>query len=125
LHSYATHPGLLGIAYVTEIEAVRVGADGQVLWRLDLGPPVSHSYSAHVGCGFSRDGGLVWIYRPDAMINRGADRIRVVNTSGVVVAETQTRRTGIRSRSDAPTGPTHKLGRISSPQRSKCMVWES
>jgi hypothetical protein len=87
LHGYAAHPGLLGIAYVTETEAVRLGADGRVLWRLELGSPLGQTCIATANCGFSLDGGLVWIYQPDAMMNRGPDRIRVVDTSGVVVAE--------------------------------------
>lgn len=89
LDGYAAHPMLDGLVYATATQAVRVGADGRVRWRIDLGMPTDPKSVCDVGCGFSIDGEFVWLYVPDALLDRGPDRLLVLDASGTTVAQTR------------------------------------
>ncbi|MFC4149967.1 hypothetical protein ACFO0M_27255 [Micromonospora mangrovi] len=59
--------------HVTPTEVACVLADGTVRWRIALDEPARSSY-ARADCAFSLDGRQLWLYLPDAMLGRGADR---------------------------------------------------
>jgi hypothetical protein len=91
---FAAHPELDGVAYVTTSQLVRLDADGQVRWRIELGLDTGRP-NAYASCRFSHDGKLLWVYLPDAMMNRGDDdRLLLVDESGTIVDEIATNSVG-------------------------------
>ncbi|MGM1058695.1 hypothetical protein [Saccharothrix sp. Mg75] len=86
-HSAA--PDLGRLAYTVDDALVCLDADGRELWRVDFGPAGTKRFAARPDCAFSLDGGVVWLYRPDAMSKRGdTDRWVVVDAAtGAVLAE--------------------------------------
>lgn len=85
--SREAHPSLDGLVYATATHVVRLGADGSVRWRHELGEPTVPRYSAFVSCEFSLDGEFVWVYVPDALLDRGPDRLLVLDADGTAVAQ--------------------------------------
>jgi hypothetical protein len=79
LHESVAHPRLEGLVCATQTELTRLARDGRVLWRVDLGPSAGERVNSRVSCGFSADGELVWVYLPDALMDRGPDRLLVVD----------------------------------------------
>ncbi|GAA2998606.1 hypothetical protein GCM10020229_08760 [Kitasatospora albolonga] len=62
----------LGRACYTTLNAVVcVSADGTELWRHLLEPHSTSPYGHRPDCAYSPDGRTVWVYRPDAMADRG------------------------------------------------------
>ncbi|WP_067813677.1 hypothetical protein [Actinomadura kijaniata] len=64
-------PDLEHAVYATRHEVVCVGRDGTERWRYDLLPRSTQRYGHSPDCAFSRDGAVVWLYRPDAYAGRG------------------------------------------------------
>jgi hypothetical protein len=76
-------------AYCTAYEAARVGCDGSVAWRARFEAPPTPLSAAWSDCVASRDGTQVWVYRPDAMLDRGEDTWLVLDArDGAVLAQT-------------------------------------
>ncbi|RKS05805.1 hypothetical protein DFP74_1417 [Nocardiopsis sp. Huas11] len=83
-------PDLRSAAYTTRDELVCVGQDGNVLWRLALGPSNDHvDPSRCATCAFSRDGRTVWLHRPGPYFGPGAtDRLHAFDAAtGAVLAQ--------------------------------------
>ncbi|KAL6408564.1 uncharacterized protein AUP68_08424 [Ilyonectria robusta] len=86
---HAVAPDLRRAAYTTRNSVVCIGQDGGVLWHYDLEPRSSQLYGFTPSCDFSLDGTRLWVYRPDAMADRGDhDMLVVVRAdTGEVLAE--------------------------------------
>jgi hypothetical protein len=83
-------PDLCGAVYTTRDELVRVERDGDVLWRLPLGPFDAPARSFRpAACAFSRDGRVVWLHRPGPYFGSGAtDRLHAFDAAdGAVLAQ--------------------------------------
>ncbi|WP_203914789.1 hypothetical protein [Rhizocola hellebori] len=94
VESVSAHPDDLGIAYADRCEVVRLNQDAAVVWRVAIHAEPGSKYGGHVSCGFSHDGSQLWVFSPDAMLNRGDDRILVIDdATGSVVASPQPSRT--------------------------------
>ncbi|MFF7364350.1 hypothetical protein [Streptomyces sp. NPDC008125] len=63
--------GLHQVFYTTLHAAVCVTADGAEVWRSEFEPKSDERFGHRPGCALSSDGLTVWIYRPDAMAERG------------------------------------------------------
>jgi hypothetical protein len=77
-------------AYYTTLNAVVcVTTDGAEVWRSGLEPESVRRHGHKPGCVLSRDGRVVWVYRPDAMAGR--DRpdqwVALDAASGAVMAQ--------------------------------------
>ncbi|KAF9776393.1 hypothetical protein IL306_005437 [Fusarium sp. DS 682] len=74
--------------YCTRNSVVCVGQDGDVRWRYELEPHSTVLHGHVPDCVFSLDGSTVWVYRPDAMANRGDDKwVALSADTGKVLAE--------------------------------------
>ncbi|TDB99261.1 hypothetical protein [Actinomadura sp. 7K534] len=62
---HAAAPDLERAAYTTGGTLVCAGRDGAVAWRGDLGAAPEPYMNGRAACAFSRDGDVVWLYRPD------------------------------------------------------------
>ncbi|BAJ33116.1 MULTISPECIES: hypothetical protein [Kitasatospora] len=71
VREHAVAPDLGRAYYTTPDGAVCVGADGTERWRATAEPERTEDLGHHPGCALSRDGRLLWWYRPDAMAGRG------------------------------------------------------
>ena len=83
-------PDLRSAVYTTRDELVRVERDGNVLWRLALGPANDHVTPYRCAtCAFSRDGRTVWLHRPGPYFGPGAtDRLHALDAAtGAVLAQ--------------------------------------
>lgn len=86
--SVDAHPSDLGIAYADRCELVRLDRDGTEVWRARFSTSPGTEYGGHVSCVFSHDGTQVWLFSPGEMLQRGEDRIVVVDDAdGTIVAE--------------------------------------
>ncbi|MFC7243120.1 TolB family protein [Catellatospora aurea] len=93
--SLDAHPSDLGVAYADRCELVRLDRDGAVTSRVRISTAPGSPGGGHVSCAFSYDGDQVWVFSPDAMLDRGEDRILVIDdATGTVVAEHLTRTAG-------------------------------
>lgn len=85
---HAVSADLARAAYTTRNAVACVGADGGELWRYDLEPRSDEKYGHRPSCAFSLDGGVMWVYRPDAMAGRRASDqwVALDAGSGTVIA---------------------------------------
>ncbi|MGW5344444.1 hypothetical protein [Streptomyces sp. NPDC004050] len=76
--------------YATLNAVVCVSDAGDVLWRVALDPYTDEPHGHRPGCVLSRDGQVVWVYRPDAMAGRGGPDqwVALDAGTGAVVART-------------------------------------
>jgi hypothetical protein len=90
VHDHAVTADLRRAVYATKHEVVCVDQDGSELWRYDFLPRSTEKYGHWPSCDLSLDDSLVWVYRPDAMANRGPDMWVVLDArSGSVVAQAE------------------------------------
>lgn len=93
---HAVAAGLRRAYYTTLDAVVCVTADGAEVWRSDLEPRAVHRRGHRPDCVLSRDGRVLWVYRPDAMAGR--DRpdqwVALDAASGAVVAQADLRTVG-------------------------------
>ncbi|KAG4259094.1 hypothetical protein FPRO03_13029 [Fusarium proliferatum] len=91
IHKILTHDvasDLSRAVYCTRNSVVCVGQDGDVLWRYELEPHSTVLHGHVPDSVFSLDGSTVWVYRPDAMANRGDDKwVALGADTGKVLAE--------------------------------------
>ncbi|KAJ5377578.1 uncharacterized protein N7496_004987 [Penicillium cataractarum] len=89
VQSHATTPNLDCAVYTTRNKVTCVGQDGGPLWCYNLEPHTPERLP-RTECIFSLDGNLLWLYRPDAMTDRGPDRLVVLLAStGETVAQAE------------------------------------
>lgn len=89
VQSHAATPNLDRAVYTTRNKVTCVGQGSSLLWSYNLEPHTSEPLP-RTECIFSLDGDLLWLYRPDAMTDRGPDRIVVLLAStGEVVAQAE------------------------------------
>lgn len=87
LHHHAA-PDLGHAVYTTRNSVVCIGRNGDLLWCYELEPHSTVLHGHIPDCVFSLDGTMVWVYRPDAIANRGDDKWVVLSAdTGEVVAE--------------------------------------
>ncbi|MEV6816486.1 hypothetical protein [Micromonospora sp. NPDC051296] len=88
--SCAVAPDLSRALYATMNRVACIDRDGATLWQLGFEPASSAQPNAYTCCGFSLDGKVVWIYRPDAMArNAGTDTWLAVDAgTGRILART-------------------------------------
>ncbi|SCV54265.1 uncharacterized protein FFB14_13565 [Fusarium fujikuroi] len=91
IHKILTHDvasDLSRALYCTRNSVVCVGQDSDVLWRYELEPHSTVLHDHVPDSVFSLDGSTVWVYRPDAMANRGDDKwVALGADTGKVLAE--------------------------------------
>ncbi|KAJ5096461.1 hypothetical protein NUU61_005817 [Penicillium alfredii] len=75
--NHAVAPNLDRATYATRHNVVCIDHDGSGIWRYSLEPRSARSSGHSPSCVFSLDGNLVWVYRPDAMADRGPDMLVV------------------------------------------------
>ncbi|WP_030264589.1 hypothetical protein [Streptomyces sp. NRRL B-24484] len=68
--SHAVSADLRRAYYATLDAVVCVTAEGAELWRSEFAPRSEERFGHRPGCALSSDGGLLWVYRPDAMAGR-------------------------------------------------------
>jgi hypothetical protein len=89
VQSHAAAPNLDRAIYTTRNQVTCVGQDGGLLWRYELEPHTSERLPSTT-CIFSLDGTWVWLYRPDAMSDRGPDLLVVLGAdTGEVAAQVE------------------------------------
>ncbi|GIJ99684.1 hypothetical protein Aspvir_003685 [Aspergillus viridinutans] len=87
---HAVAPNLDRAVYITSHSVVCISQNSDLLWRYDLEPRSTQRYVPHSNCVFSLDGAWVWVYRPDAMADRGPDILVVLRAeTGEEVARTE------------------------------------
>ncbi|MFJ3671397.1 hypothetical protein ACIPSE_33535 [Streptomyces sp. NPDC090106] len=81
-------PDLERVVYTTLNSVVCLTRAGDVLWSTDFEPRSDVRHGHRPDCALSLDGRTVWVYRPDAMADRGAADQWVVHEadSGAVLA---------------------------------------
>lgn len=90
--SLDAHPSDLGIAYADRCELVRLDRDGAATGRARISTTPGAEHGGRVSCAFSYDGSQLWVFSPDVMLERGEDRILVIDdATGAIVAEHLTR----------------------------------
>ncbi|MEU4037348.1 hypothetical protein [Streptomyces collinus] len=84
----AVGPDLERAVYTTLNGAVCLTAAGEQVWASSFEPHSDRRHGHRPGCALSRDGRTVWVYRPDAMADRGGADQWVVHhaDSGAVLA---------------------------------------
>ncbi|KAL2860947.1 YncE family protein [Aspergillus lucknowensis] len=88
--NHAITPDLDRAIYATRNSVVCFSRNGGVLWRYELQPHSTRRYGHYPGCVFSLDGSWAWVYRPDAMADRGPDMLVVLRAdTGEEVARTE------------------------------------
>ncbi|KAL4892306.1 hypothetical protein BDV59DRAFT_202812 [Aspergillus ambiguus] len=75
---HAVAPNLDRAVYITPHSVVCIAQHGDLLWQYDLEPRSTQNYVGDAKCMFSLDGTFVWVYRPDAMADRGPDILVVL-----------------------------------------------
>ncbi|MEV5427761.1 hypothetical protein [Streptomyces sp. NPDC052701] len=84
-------------AYYTTLDAVVcVTTDGAEVWRSSLEPQAVQRRGHRPSCVLSLDGGVVWVYRPDALAGRGRPDqwVALDAGSGAVIAQADLRTVG-------------------------------
>jgi hypothetical protein len=88
--NHAVAPNLDRAVYTTSHSVVCISQNGDLLWHYDLEPRSIQRYLRDPRCMFSLDGAWVWVYRPDAMADRGPDILVVLRAdTGEEVARTE------------------------------------
>ncbi|MGW6689657.1 hypothetical protein [Streptomyces sp. NPDC054961] len=83
----AVQPDLERVVYTTLHGVVCLTRAGELVWASDFEPHSDVLHGHRPGCVLSLDGRTVWVYRPDAMAERGGDQWVVYDTgSGAVLA---------------------------------------
>lgn len=89
VQSHAAAPNLNCAVYTTRNKVICVSQNGGLLWRYELEPHTSERLP-RTACIFSLDGRWVWLYRPDAMSDRGPDLLVSLRAdTGEVVAQVE------------------------------------
>lgn len=87
VQSHAAAPNLDRAVYTTRNKVTCVDQDGGLQWCYELEPHTSERLP-RTECIFSLDGTWVWLYRPDAMMDRGPDLLVVLLArTGELVAQ--------------------------------------
>lgn len=76
--NHAVAPNLDRAIYITSHSVVCINQNSDILWQYDLEPHSTQRHLCDCTCTFSLDGALVWVYRPDAMADRGSDLLVVL-----------------------------------------------
>jgi hypothetical protein len=76
--SHAVAPNLDRAVYTTSHSVVCINQNRDLLWHYDLEPRSTVRNARSPECAFSLDGTWVWVYRPDAMADRGPDSLVVL-----------------------------------------------
>ncbi|MBE8471910.1 hypothetical protein [Streptomyces justiciae] len=78
-------------AYYTTLNAVVcVTPEGAEVWRSAFEPRSDQRYGHRPSCALSTDGRTLWVYRPDAMADRGPDQWVALDAgTGAVVAQAE------------------------------------
>ena len=83
-------PDLDRAAYATYDHVMCIGRDGQTLWCYEFKPRSASRGVHNPNCVFSLDRNWVWVYRADAMADRGPDMLVVLRaTTGEEVANAE------------------------------------
>ncbi|KAJ5180111.1 hypothetical protein N7492_003321 [Penicillium capsulatum] len=86
--NHAIAPGLERLVYATNHSIVCLDQKGNVQWRYAFEPASTERWIRPPECAFSLDGAWLWVYRPDAMNDRGPDLLAVLHASTGQVAAT-------------------------------------
>lgn len=87
--NHAVAPNLNQLVYATSHSVVCISRNSETLWQYDLEPRSTQRHLRDCSCVFSQDGTWVWVYRPDAMADRGPDILVVLRAdTGQEVART-------------------------------------
>ncbi|BCS26800.1 uncharacterized protein APUU_51511S [Aspergillus puulaauensis] len=76
---HAVTPSLDRAAYLNRDSVMCINQTGHLVWRYYLEPLYAYDSVASGQCAFSRDGSYLWVYRPDAMNDRGPDLLVVLD----------------------------------------------
>ncbi|OAH13720.1 hypothetical protein [Streptomyces jeddahensis] len=83
---WAVRPDLERVVYTTLNRVVCLTRAGDLVWASDFEPHSDVRHGHRPGCALSLDGRTVWVYRPDAMAERGGgDQWVVHDAEGGVV----------------------------------------
>jgi hypothetical protein len=89
VQSHAAAPNLDRAVYTTRNKVECLSQNGGILWRYELEPHTPERLP-RTACIFSLDGAWLWLYRPDAMSDRGPDLLVVLRAdTGEVVAQVE------------------------------------
>ena len=87
---HAVAPSLDRAVYATSHSMECISQNSDLLWHYNLEPRSTVRHVPISKCAFSLDGSWVWVYRPDAMANRGPDILVVLRAeTGEEVARTE------------------------------------
>ncbi|MDX3234431.1 hypothetical protein PV392_01750 [Streptomyces sp. ME03-5709C] len=84
----AVRPDLERVVYTTPNSVVCLTRAGDLAWTPDFEPHSDRHHGHRPGCALSQDGRTVWVYRPDAMAQRGGADQGVVHNAdtGAILA---------------------------------------
>lgn len=87
---HAVAPDLSRLVYATSHSVICIDQKGDAQWRYELEPRSTQYYVRRPDCVFSLDGTWIWVYRPDAINDRGPDTMVILRAStGEMVARAE------------------------------------